>query len=227
MARKKKQIIEEAPAGAPEWMVTFSDCMTLLLTFFVLLLSFSSFDKKIYNEMKTTMLKDLGHVFKIKETLDSSVQPQRFIEKDDPDRGSEKATINKKQKASPDQTPDENFRKRNVFITPSVKMFWGNGTTISKDGMEILDNLAAYLGKVQGKIVLSESDSSPNNDIGLERALGVLNYIAERGVKKERLSISLDSVLAEVVVEDYIKGHPDPEESRRLEIVILERSVFN
>ncbi|MHC4104970.1 MAG: flagellar motor protein MotB, partial [Planctomycetota bacterium] len=46
MAREKKQVVEDEAPGAPEWMVTFSDCMTLLLTFFVLLLSFSSFDDK-------------------------------------------------------------------------------------------------------------------------------------------------------------------------------------
>ena len=46
MPREKKQPEPEQQAGAPEWMVTFSDCMTLLLTFFVLLLSFSSFDDK-------------------------------------------------------------------------------------------------------------------------------------------------------------------------------------
>ena len=33
MARKKT---EEAPAGAPAWMATFSDLMNLLLCFFVL-----------------------------------------------------------------------------------------------------------------------------------------------------------------------------------------------
>ncbi len=227
MAREKKQIAEDAPAGAPEWMVTFSDCMTLLLTFFVLLLSFSSFDKRIYNKMQTTMLKDLNHVFKIKESLNSIVPPQNLIEKNDPDKGSEKPTISEKQKTSPEQTPDENFRERKVFITPSVKMFWGSGTTISNDGMETLNNLAAFLIKVQGKIVLSETGDSPNGDIEIERALNILNYIAKRGVKRERLSISLDSILSEVVIEDYIKGHPAPEESRRLEIVILERSVFN
>ena len=37
MAKKKKS---EAPAGAPEWMVTYGDMVTLLLTFFVLLLTF-------------------------------------------------------------------------------------------------------------------------------------------------------------------------------------------
>lgn len=42
MARKKKQ--EDAPAGAPAWMATFSDLMNLLLCFFVLLFSMSTVD---------------------------------------------------------------------------------------------------------------------------------------------------------------------------------------
>ena len=40
MARKKPE--EERPRGAPAFMTTYGDMMTLLLTFFVLLLSFSS-----------------------------------------------------------------------------------------------------------------------------------------------------------------------------------------
>lgn len=43
MAKKQKQ--EEAPAGAPAWMATFSDLMSLLLCFFVLLVSFSTMEK--------------------------------------------------------------------------------------------------------------------------------------------------------------------------------------
>lgn len=41
MARQKK---EEAPAGSPAWMATFSDLMNLLLCFFVLLFSMSTVD---------------------------------------------------------------------------------------------------------------------------------------------------------------------------------------
>jgi len=43
MGKKKK---EDAPGGAPEWMVTFSDMTTLLLTFFILLVSMSTLDEE-------------------------------------------------------------------------------------------------------------------------------------------------------------------------------------
>jgi chemotaxis protein MotB len=37
---------KKEPAGAPAWMVTYSDMVTLLLTFFVLLLSMANMDKR-------------------------------------------------------------------------------------------------------------------------------------------------------------------------------------
>lgn len=48
MAKKKQ---EEAPAGAPAWMATFSDLMNLLLCFFVLLFSMSSVDTEKFQQV--------------------------------------------------------------------------------------------------------------------------------------------------------------------------------
>lgn len=48
MSREKKQVEEEVKASAPAFIVTFSDMITLLLTFFVLLLTLASeFEQKI------------------------------------------------------------------------------------------------------------------------------------------------------------------------------------
>ena len=41
--RQKKE--EQASAGAPLWMVTYSDMVTLLLTFFVMLIAMANFEQ--------------------------------------------------------------------------------------------------------------------------------------------------------------------------------------
>ncbi len=67
---KKKK--EECPAGAPMWMTTFSDLVTLLLTFFVLLLSMSHMDEVKFNAAAQSMQDAFGRFVspsKIKFTL--------------------------------------------------------------------------------------------------------------------------------------------------------------
>ena len=45
MGKKREKKKEECKGGgAPEWMVTYSDMVTLLLTFFVMLLAMASFE---------------------------------------------------------------------------------------------------------------------------------------------------------------------------------------
>ncbi|HET8701252.1 MAG TPA: flagellar motor protein MotB, partial [Nitrococcus sp.] len=48
------------PAGAPPWMVTFADLSTLLLSFFVLLLSFSEMDAHKYKEIAGSLRMAFG-----------------------------------------------------------------------------------------------------------------------------------------------------------------------
>lgn len=43
------------PPGAPAWMATFADMMSLLLTFFILLLSFSTVNEEKFHEAMTSM----------------------------------------------------------------------------------------------------------------------------------------------------------------------------
>ncbi|MHC4723131.1 MAG: flagellar motor protein MotB [Planctomycetota bacterium] len=95
---------DEAP-GAPEWMVTFSDCMTLLLTFFVLLLSFSTFEDKTFSDLRviySTYLPSIGLRTRATEEAVSQVQLIRI--ESEPDQGSEKPTEEKKEAGGLRQT---------------------------------------------------------------------------------------------------------------------------
>ena len=57
---------EEIDPGAPKWVVTFGDLMSLLLCFFVLLLSFSEMDKQKYKQVSGSLEKAFGVQRKVK-----------------------------------------------------------------------------------------------------------------------------------------------------------------
>ena len=72
MAKKKP---EEAPAGSPAWMATFSDLMNLLLCFFVLLFSMSSVDAAKYD----MVVQSLASAFSILSSGGSSVTAGNLV----------------------------------------------------------------------------------------------------------------------------------------------------
>ncbi len=53
---------KNAGAAVPAWMVTFADLMALMMTFFVLLYSFSSIDEQKYKMIAASMAKGFGSV---------------------------------------------------------------------------------------------------------------------------------------------------------------------
>ena len=72
---------QECPAGAPLWMCTFADLMSLLLCFFVLLLSFSEIDRQKYKQVAGSMEKAFG-MQRQRNVSDSPRQGLKVIAKD-------------------------------------------------------------------------------------------------------------------------------------------------
>ncbi len=60
MEKRKRQEEEDSGNGAPGWMVTYGDMMTLLLTFFVLLISFSSIQEVEFEKAMGSLKRALG-----------------------------------------------------------------------------------------------------------------------------------------------------------------------
>ena len=58
----------ECPAGLPAWMATFADLMSLLMCFFVLLLSFSEMDAMKFKRLAGSMAQAFGVQNKLKVT---------------------------------------------------------------------------------------------------------------------------------------------------------------
>ncbi|MHC4076098.1 MAG: flagellar motor protein MotB [Planctomycetota bacterium] len=233
MGRKRKQREPKQAAGAPEWMVTFSDCMTLLLTFFVLLLSFSSFDDRVFRQLKIIFASTLPSIKaegrEIKNA-DAFLPTRQITDVEDIDKGSEKPTLERGvEDGLKEDTESVNVHKRKVFLISSGKIFYGNGKVISLRGRKTLSAVAAFLREMPNRVVISEN--GPENEkvdeyFGLQRAWAVLKYFAAKpDLDKGKFSVSA-STLQEGLRRNQ-QGYSKTKTGRVLEIVLLERSICN
>ncbi len=230
MAKDKVKPPEESSGGAPKWMVTFSDCMTLLLTFFVLLLSFSSFDDKEYTKMITSLSQG-GNGMSDAPTRNRDPVMQRYEMQDqyqkDRDRGSESPTENPRENGLVKEDPEEfGFRNRKVFLFPSSTIFLGSGSMLSKDGRKFLSDLATIVSTLPNKIVISENrlkGSDQNADLGLTRAWAALTYLVVKGkLKRDRFAISGTSTVPYAKLTPTLKAQAS---SRLFEIILLDQNI--
>jgi chemotaxis protein MotB len=233
MPVKKQAETEEQPEGAPEWMVTFSDCMTLLLTFFVLLLSFSSFDDRIFRQLKAIFAESLPAVAPEAKTDRDGFLPVMQIQTTaELDGGSEKTTLDTGfEDRTKEETEPVDFHSRKVFVIESKRIFYGYGTAISSEGRDIMSIMASFLKEIPSRVVISENGTGEDEDtepLGLPRAWAVLKYFATvQKLDKKRFSISASSTLAQAGLKSSKPAGPESEPERMLEIVLLERSIYN
>jgi len=230
MAREAKPKESDEMPGAPEWMVTFSDCMTLLLTFFVLLLTFSSFDDRVFRNLKAVYCRAFTNIsitIRSDRAAVVDMPPIRYIV--ELDKGSEKPTETRGEQENLMKNIETiNPRQGIAFVIPSNQLFWGKGAVLSSEGIRTMNLLGSFLAKVPSRLVVSESgtrDDRTGIHFGLPRAWSVMDYLTTKaGVDRERLSISQSSSLPRV---DSQGESAKSENERKVEIVLLERSIYN
>jgi len=234
MAPKGRQRPQEDDPGAPEWMVTFSDCMTLLLTFFVLLLSFSTFDNKAFPRMESAFNEGFPSIgLRRKQTGDAFLTPFQIQYDRGPEDGSEKPTIDGQYESNPRMSLDfTDFQDQKVFLVPSDDVFLGRGTRTSRPGRQMLNDVAVLLKAVPNRVIISEhaleAGEGISDEIGLSRAWTIAQFLMDRQeIAQTRLSItSAATVDAETLRHSGLSA-TNPRAQRVVEIVILERSTYN
>ncbi len=186
MARNRPNPPEESSGGAPKWMVTFSDCMTLLLTFFVLLLTFSSFDDKAFRKMTTSLATAMPSISKMDtRERDAVVTMERIIYQPDRKKGSEMPTQDaRKEGGMKEDVAFVAFDDKSVFLVQSDTMFLGRGAGLSPQGRTLLDDLDTVLGGAFNRVVISEHlqpTQSTQDALGYQRAWTLARYLSEKG----------------------------------------------
>ena len=227
MAQRREKRAEEVPAGPGEWIVTFSDCMTLLLCFFVLLLTFSSFDE--------VEMQKLAGVFKCetrdsifpnpREIKDSMVQPiERVVHMTEEGSEVPAATENRtteSAKQPPVVADDDAYKDRKTFYIPSSWLFWGDGTELRPDGRESLMRIATFMAEVPSRVIIAENVPPEAREgsgaLRLDRALTVMRLFTGQGrLPAERFNISAGSA----TVPARLRGQ------RVVAITLISREVY-
>lgn len=233
MGRPKKQVESDEELGAPEWMVTFSDCMTLLLTFFVLLLSFSSFDNRIFRRLKvgySTALTTVSVVRKSDRDAFLYIPPVRHVA--ELRKGSEKPTSSQKlQDGLLKETKIVNLNTGIAFLIPSKKLFWAQGATLSPEGRDIMDLMTPFLKGSPSRFVISEhgpANAQTSKYYGLPRAWAVTEYLTkEQNLDSNRFSISTEGTLTKKNLGNRQLSQESSETERTVEIALLQRSIYD
>ena len=80
MSDEGQAFVEEEEEGAPAWMVTFGDLMSLLLCFFILMLSFSEMDRNKYRVVSGSLKNAFG--MQRKKPVFESPKGQKMVAKE-------------------------------------------------------------------------------------------------------------------------------------------------
>lgn len=207
MAKDKCPECEEC---LPAWLAAFGDLMSLLLCFFVLLLSMSSMDAKKVNEAIGSLS---GAMSVLEGGMQTEVSPKRIQEATPIDAQNETTeVVNRVKQAAGDanemmqksQSPSitvEEGQQGFVIALPAALLFKPDSATIeNQDALLFLKRVALIIGELPNEMQVSvqgytdttnpsaNSIYKDNWELSSARAISVLHELILDGVKPERMS---------------------------------------
>jgi chemotaxis protein MotB len=228
MARKKNK--EQRSGGAPAWMTTFADLMSLLLTFFVLLLSFSTIAEPEKFEQALTSFRGAISIFQ------GSTSPAPVSMR--PPEAARSRTIERiaremkrrLQVLGREQEIDLKFDEGGLRISlPSQVLFDSGSAQLKSDAEPILREVSGLLGGVPGLFieVRGYTDDRPlttspiyrdNYDLSYGRAKAVGGFLNQAGnISMEALELIAKGPTEPVATNESEEGRAA---NRRVELFV-------
>lgn len=231
---------EDPPASIPEWVVTFGDMMSLLLTFFIMLVSMSEMkQEEKFKAMLESMRRQFGHEASTSsmlagETHGNSAIPfiapshSRSLRKNLQKGGNDVAGV------PGDHSRVQSIRPGRSATTGGVIYFNELSADLTDEAREALKTIAKQVaGKPQKLEVRGHTSRRPVNtaqgvrdhwDLAYNRCYNVMQFLIEQGIEPER--IRLGSAGAYEPVENGL----DPlerERNARVEVLMWDERALD
>lgn len=239
MARKKKS--SEGGLTGNEWLATYADTVTLLLTFFVLLYSFSSTDSekaKSVSNAFTSMFSGSSGDTLLEYDLYNGVVPLIGGETDSNIQEMGDVSPQKKMYNNVKDFISKNDLEEVVEVVDSDKgiviqlrdniLFESASSNIRQDSKIILDKISTLIGSVANPILVEgHTDNIPirttefpsNWELSADRAVNVVRYFVEqKGQDPSRFSAAGYGEYHPVAPND---SYENMAKNRRVDILII------
>jgi len=231
--------------GAPDWVVTFGDLMSLLLCFFVLLLSFSEMDRAVYKEVAGSLEKAFGVQRKdkvldtpkglkmIAKDFDQAIVPPRpsqefIVTQEKKQIGEELQKVVESRFKEIQSLIDINVGEDQIAISLMGESTFDSGKAQIKPQMKpLLDKIAAALSGTDGEIIIAgHTDNVPltggryrsNLGLSIARAASVAEYMLDRGkIEPDRIATMGFGEYRPVETNRTARGR---QKNRRVEIIL-------
>lgn len=234
MARRRRP--EESSGGSPGWLTTYSDLVTLLLCFFILLFSFSSVDAEKFRSIMASFQGGSGvleggtsldiPINTIEDYVDIEADLKSLIE--NLDEYAETLGLGERLEIKAEE--------RGIVIRFMDNVLFDSGSAeIKPESLEILKSVAEMLNreefskrqiKVEGHTdsdpILRSAKFPTNWELSSARATNVLRYLVEvENIEGNRISSSGYSYYRPILPNDTPENKA---KNRRVDIVILKDS---
>lgn len=232
----------ECPAGAPEWMVTYSDMVTLLLCFFAALFNVSEVDEVQLQQMISSLnnigmgASEGGATLTAGRNADlgNTIMSLPSMEK-----GRSLSTAKKKATSlfSPEVKSNKvrvSSDERGLVISLASDAFFGPASAavnieetrdilLRLGGLLTSDEVAGRKFRIEGHTdAVAVDPSGPwksNWELSAARSINVLHYLADIGVDEKRFQVSGLSDTVPIASNETSEGRAY---NRRVDIIILD-----
>lgn len=239
MSRKKP----EKKEISQEWLLTYSDMVTLMLTFFVLLYSYSLVNmtkfKAAANSISIALNNGSGVMFDLNDTksgdapIVGSNNPADSIKQVGPQNKDVYGTVSEfvKDNSLGDYVTIKQG-DRGVYIQFNDEILFDTGKDeIKPKGIPSLNKISELIRKLPNQIVIeghtdnvpiSNSKFSSNWELSSARALSVLEYLTKnRGLDPKRFSVAGYGENSPIASNDTPEGR---QQNRRVNILVLTKN---
>jgi len=244
---KKKKSGEGGGGGEGSWMVTFSDLSTLLLTFFVLLLSMSSMDDLKLKSMLQSftsrsgilLFKQYGEIYHPKEIFIQGLY----------EKLKDALVVNKEREGIENDLASNITENPFVSVSGAVrfenledgfKLIFGQELLFRSGSAQIRPQMLPVLKKIADFIRVSSyqvyidghTDAVPihtdryksNEELSIARAYNILEYLVKGcGVSPDRIAMGGYGALKPVAPNTTAQGRA---KNRRVEIIFKNQKYF-